>query len=110
MAVRAAEEILINTGHKDINGPWAPVGLGVHTGVAFVGAVGTSDGVVDITALGDDVNIAARLASQAKTGEILLSEQTLRAANMDPAHLEKRNLALKGKSATFDVRVLQVTP
>ena len=110
MAVRAAEEILINTGHKDINGPWAPVGIGVHTGVAFVGAVGTSDGVVDITALGDDVNIAARLASQAKTGEILLSEQTLRAANMDPAHLEKRNLALKGKSATFDVRVLQVTP
>jgi adenylate cyclase len=109
-AVRAAEELLINTGHKDVNGPWAPVGVGIHTGVAFVGAVGTSDGVVDITALGDAVNVAARLASQAQTGEILLSEQTLRAAKMDSSQMEKRNLELKGKSDSFDVRVMQVTP
>lgn len=110
MAVRAAEEILIETGHKDSNGPWAPIGIGIHTGVAFVGAVGTSDGVVDITALGDAVNVAARLASQAKIGEILLSEQTLHAANIDASNLEKRSLNLKGKSAPFDVRVMQVTP
>ena len=108
LAVLAAQELLINTGHKDSNGPWVPVGIGIHTGVAFVGAVGSSDGVVDITALGDAVNIAARLASHAKAGEILLSEQTLEAAKMDGSRLEKRTLNLKGKSAAFDVRVMKV--
>jgi len=109
-AIEAAEELLRNTGHADPNGPWVPVGVGVHTGIAFVGAVGTSDGVVDITALGDAVNTAARLASQAKTGEIVISEQTLNAANLDPSKLEKKSLHLKGKSAPFDVRVVKVAP
>jgi len=107
-AVDAAKELLIQTGHGNATGPWAPIGIGVHTGVAFVGAVGTSDGMVDVTALGDAVNVAARLASHAKTGEILLSEQTLRAAKIDSPNLEKRSLELKGKSAAFDVRVMQV--
>ncbi|MGB7876421.1 MAG: adenylate/guanylate cyclase domain-containing protein [Anaerolineales bacterium] len=109
-AVNAARELLIQTGHSDPAGPWAPVGVGIHTGVAFVGAVGTSDGVVDITALGDAVNVAARLASQAKAGEILLSEQTQNAAKIDESNLEKRSLELKGKSTIFDVGVMQVTP
>jgi adenylate cyclase len=109
-AVQAAEEILINTGHKHSSGPWAPIGIGVHTGVAFVGAVGSSDGVVDITALGDAVNVAARLASQAKAGEILLSEETVKAANLDASRLTQRSLELKGKSETLDVRVMGIAP
>ena len=109
LAVDAAEELLIETGHKDPNGPWAPIGIGIHTGVAFVGAVGTSDGMVDVTALGDAVNVAARLASQAKAGEILLSEKTIETAQVDSANLEKRSLELKGKSSAFDVRVMQIT-
>jgi len=108
-AVHAGEEILIQTGHNDANGPWIPVGIGIHTGVAYVGAVGATDGMVDITALGDAVNIAARLASSAKAGEILVSEETLQAAKIDSTQLEKRKLALKGKSDTFDVRVMKVT-
>lgn len=110
LAIEASQELLINTGHKDPNGPWAPIGVGIHTGVAFVGAVGTSDGMVDVTALGDAVNIAARLASQAKAGEILLSEQTIQAAKIDSTHMEKRKLDLKGKSSAFDVQVMQITP
>jgi adenylate cyclase len=107
-AVRAGEEILIQTGHNDAKGPWVPVGVGIHTGVAYVGAVGATDGMVDITALGDAVNVAARLASSAKAGEILVSEETLRAAKIDSTQLEKRKLELKGKSETFDVRVMKV--
>jgi len=110
LAIDAAKDLLIQTGHRDASGPWAPIGVGVHTGVAFVGAVGSSDGVVDITALGDSVNVAARLASQAKTGEILLSQQTLDKAMIDSSNLEKRNLNLKGKSAPFDVRIMHVKP
>ncbi len=87
-----------------------PVGVGVNTGVAFVGAVGSSEGVVDITALGDAVNTTARLASMARTGEILLSDATMQAANIDPKGLEQRNLELKGKSETFSVKVMKITP
>ena len=44
-----------------------PVGVGVHTGTAFVGAVGHAAEVEDFTALGDAVNTTARLASVAGT-------------------------------------------
>jgi len=107
-AIQSAREILMNTGHQAPGEPWVPVGVGVHTGLAFVGAVGSADGVVDITALGDAVNTTARLASQARAGEILLSEQTIQAANIDPMKMEKRTLDLKGKSQPFDVRVMKV--
>lgn len=107
-AIHAAKEILVKTGHQEKEGPWAPIGIGIHTGVAFVGAVGTKDGMVDITALGDSVNVAARLASQAKAGEVILSAETVRAARLDEAKLEKRNLVLKGKSDPLDVYVVKL--
>ena len=47
---------------------------------------------------GDEVNVAARLASKAAAGEVVLSESTVRKAGVDTADLEKRRLALKGKS------------
>ncbi len=48
------------------------VGAGVHTGEAFVGVVG-GDEKTDFTALGDTVNIAARLGGLAGPGELLVS-------------------------------------
>lgn len=108
-AMQAAQEIMIQTGHTDSRGPWVPLGIGIHTGLAFVGAVGTSDGMVDITALGDSVNIAARLASSAKAGEILVSEKTLATAAMEADALEKRSLDLKGRSESLPVRVMNMT-
>jgi adenylate cyclase len=39
-AVGAAQELLHRTGHADPDGPWVPVGAGVHTGTAWFGAVG----------------------------------------------------------------------
>lgn len=84
-----------------------PVGIGVHTGIAFFGAMGTADGLTDITALGDEVNTAARLASQASAGEIIVSEQALKAAGIDGSQLEQRNLELKGISESVNVRVLR---
>jgi adenylate cyclase len=83
-----------------------PVGIGVHAGVAYFGAVGTADGLTNITAIGDEVNTAARLASQAAAGEIIVSEQTLRAAGMEDHNLESRSLDLKGISQPVLVRVI----
>ena len=107
-AVAAARDVLTATGHADPAGPWVPVGAGVHTGRAWFGAVGEGTHV-EITVLGDAVNTAARLASQAGTGEIVVSTDAATAAGFDPT-LERRSLALKGKELATEVVTLTVGP
>ncbi len=85
-----------------------PVGIGVHAGVAYFGAMGSAEGLVNISAIGDEVNTAARIASKAAAGEILISEQALNAAGMDSSQLESRSLELKGISEAVTVRVMRV--
>lgn len=84
-----------------------PVGIGVHAGVAYFGAVGTKDGLTDFAALGDEVNLAARIASQAATGEVLISRRALEAAGLDPGAMEWRELALKGISRPVEAAVMR---
>ena len=105
-AITAAQEILHATGHSDSTGPWISLGVGVHTGTAFVGAVGDKDGTTDITVLGDVANTTARLSSKAQEGEILISEPALEAAKMSATGLVQRSLDLKGKSGLMSVFVL----
>ncbi len=83
-----------------------PVGIGVHAGVAYFGAIGQADGLTNITAIGDEVNMAARLASQAAAGEIIVSEQALQAAGVEAGDLERRSLELKGISEPVRVCVM----
>jgi adenylate cyclase len=83
-----------------------PVGIGVHAGVAYFGAIGSADGLVDISAVGEDVNTAARLASQASAGEIIVSETALARTDIDVTGLESRRLELKGISEPVAVRVM----
>ena len=108
-AALAARDLLLATGHGDPDGPWVPVGVGVHTGSAYVGAVGSQATVTDFTAIGDAVNVTARLASVAATGEVLISESSYPAARDELGELEVRQLDVKGRDAPVDVRVLQVT-
>ena len=110
LAVTAAQALLRATGHAEPSGPWIPVGVGVHTGVAYVGMVGVEGGISDLTALGDTMNTTARLASQAKAGEILVSQATSAAAGLDTSGLEHRALQLKGKTDAVDISVLPVAP
>ncbi|MFN2134363.1 MAG: adenylate/guanylate cyclase domain-containing protein [Candidatus Promineifilaceae bacterium] len=98
-AVDAARDILSETGHGSSEGPWVPVGAGVHTGQAFVGAVGEPGKNLNITVLGDNVNVGSRLAGQARTGEIVISLPALQAADLQPQAMEQRTLKLKGKEA-----------
>ena len=107
-AIEAAQELLRLTGHRDSKGPWLPVGVGIHTGQAFVGVVGDEESTADFTALGDNVNITARLASQAGPGEIFISDAAYSAANTTIQNLEQRQLELKGKSERIGVHVLRV--
>jgi adenylate cyclase len=83
---------------------WVPVGIGIHTGVAFVGTVGEGD-AVDFTALGDTVNAASRISGMAGAGELLVSEMTAEAAGLDRTGLERRTLELRGREQPVDVWV-----
>jgi class 3 adenylate cyclase len=74
----------------------------------WFGAVGEGNHV-EITVVGDTVNTAARLASEATTGEVIVSTDAAAAAGLDPA-LERRSLALKGKESATEVVSIRVEP
>ena len=77
-----------------------PIGVAVNSGLAYVGNVGSQD----------VVNTAARLASSAAAGEVLLSETIHAALGETYADLDKRTLALRGKAAPVTVRAARPCP
>jgi adenylate cyclase len=107
-AIRAARALLdaVGRGDESGNGP-IPVGAAVHTGNAFVGSTGPGGAVNDFTALGDVVNTTARLASEAATGEVLVSIQAAIAAHLDSHSLEHRTLSVRGRSDAVEVVALR---
>jgi adenylate cyclase len=72
------------------------VGIGVNTGTAVVGYMGSSDRH-EFTAIGDSVNTASRLCGLAKGGEILASENTVRRAGAGFKTEAVSVLQVKGK-------------
>jgi adenylate cyclase len=107
-AVAAAQDLLRATGHDDPGGPWVPVGAGVHAGRAWFGVVGEGSHI-EMTAVGDNVNGAARLASLAEAGEVLVSTDAAVASDLDPS-LERRTLELKSKSLGTEVVSVRIAP
>lgn len=107
VALESAVELLRVTGHGDEGGPWIPLGVGVHAGNAFVGLLGQEGHAKELTALGDDINVGARLADSAQEGEILASAQLTRAIGLNTGDLEQRRLDLKGKAEPFEVAVIK---
>ncbi len=73
-----------------------PVGIGVHTGTAYVGVVGRSGDLTDFTALGDAVNVTERLSSVAAARELVVSEDALTASGCSREGLTRREFELKG--------------
>jgi len=72
--------------------------VGVNTGPAVVGAIGAGSRV-EYSALGDAVNVAARLQSHAEPGSVLVGEQTQRRVAPVFEWGGPRALELKGKDA-----------
>jgi adenylate cyclase len=70
----------INQELREEGFPEIGVGMGLHTGEVTVGYIG-SERRSEYTAIGDAVNTASRLETNAKGGEILISDATAKAAN-----------------------------
>jgi adenylate cyclase len=109
-AIDTAKDLLQATGHQDRNGPWVPMGVGIHTGPAYVGTVGHGDSVNEIAVLGSAANLAAHLSSSARQGEVLISQAALDRAENSGEGMESRELALKGVSQSITVHVMRVEP
>jgi len=110
-AVRAAldiqEEIVRFDREKKMKDVTIQVGVGVNSGVVVAGNLG-SEKRMEYTVIGDNVNVASRLTSLAKSGEILISEQTYELIeDKNSFKTEKRRKALvkgrKMKIAIFNV-------
>ena len=108
-AVEAAWALLHSVGYDNVGRPMLPLGIGVHTGTAFVGTIAGAEGTVtDIAALGENVTITARLSSWAGAGEALISEATCVASGVDLKHLARRQFELRSRAQPFDVRVMRI--
>ena len=81
-------------------------GIGVNCGPAVVGNIGTEKRM-DYTAIGDTVNTAARLESNAKPGQILISKDVYDALEGRIVATSIGEIPLKGKSNGVEVFVVE---
>jgi len=82
-----------------------PVGVAATAGIAFVGNVGSGT-VMDFTALGDAVNIGARLQSLASPGEVVLSSDLYALVAQDHPDARSVRVDVRGRDEPVDVHVL----
>ncbi len=82
--------------------PTLGIGIGLDVGEVFAGNIGSARRL-EYTVIGDAVNTAARLCSEASPGKVLISESLYRALSSPPAVEVLAPLQLKGKAQAVPV-------
>jgi adenylate cyclase len=108
IAARWQRDLSIDTG----------IGVGLHLGEVAMGLLGPP-GHKSTTLVGDTVNVAARLCSRARAGEVLLSYTVAAALEIDEGEgelyigpipvLHLPQYALRGRSAPLDIWCVPAT-
>ena len=104
-AVEAAIEILSKLNARFAGKAGTEIGFGIHVGEVVVGSMGSQDRK-DYTAIGRSVNLAARLCSAAKSGQILVSQAV--ATELEGALSLNPLPAISAKGFPEPVRVFEV--
>ena len=75
------------------------IGIGIHCGDAIVGTMGPPASP-NLSAIGDNINIAARLEALCKTYgvSLVVSEQAARHAGVDLARFERHEASVRGRA------------
>jgi adenylate cyclase len=83
------------------------VAIGIHAGPAIVGAMGYRD-VMNVTAIGDTVNVASRLELVAKqlNAAVVVSESAARMSGVDFSAFDVREVDIRGRAQPLQVRVV----
>ena len=106
-AVAAAVELMRRFPEVVPEGKEPGLGIGLNAGIAFVGKVGLG-GAADFTALGDTVNVAARLQGLAEAGEVILGQDLCESRGLDLPDMERRIVELRGRQEPMTVGVVKV--
>lgn len=119
-AAHAALELMqamdaLNERHRSLGYPKMAIGIGIHTGEAVVGTIGSSQRQ-KYAALGRSVNLVARIEDQTLAGQVLVSDAThdalgdLAVTRGDPAQMRVKGFAspvtirdLTGLRAPYDI-------
>lgn len=111
-ALRAAARLAANVddlNHVLVHDGREPIrfGVGIHGGVVIVGDIGNSDHMV-FTALGDAVNVAARLQDMTKAlgCETILSEEVHQRAALPPDALPAQDAIIRGRAETMRIHTV----
>jgi adenylate cyclase len=96
-AMRALSARRVEEGREPIY-----AGIGVSAGEVVAGTVGTEDRM-EYTVIGDSVNLASRLESQAKPGQILITSPTFEKVHAEVEAHSLGKLHVKGKEEEIEV-------
>jgi adenylate cyclase len=103
-AQQAAIALAKNKNMADKDGSVIPVGVGVHTGKVFISTVSALQGMFrDVSIFGINVNLTARLASQAVASQVLGSAENILAAGKELTTFNHQSVELKGFAEPVEV-------
>ena len=80
------------------------IGIGIHAGEAIVGSMGPPASPI-VSALGDNVNVAARLEAQTKVlgVPLVISAETAELGGLDLSGFQMHRIRVKGRAQEIEV-------